>query len=277
MPTENRSSNTEMVSVPRELLERLDLGKNTATALGALPELRAALAQPTPQPHAEPIAWMVDTAFWWTKEEAERDAAETGLPIVGLGPMTAIGRAEQHQGEPVGLPGRKRDSNEDSDVLTDCYNGGWNACLEEIAKLGPLYTRADPGEVERLSQIIRDLNEERDELGAEAGRLRAQLAGRDALLEDWHTANCTGEVNVSDKAYRIVTRTAAILSPGAKPIALGDQDDRSDIAADAAYRNGVMHGYKLAMEGDEAEYQACINSLTGHLQTARAALNHKPS
>jgi len=39
------------------------------------------------QPHPEPIAWMVGTAFWWTKEEAERDAAEVGLPVVGLGPM----------------------------------------------------------------------------------------------------------------------------------------------------------------------------------------------
>ena len=45
-------------------------------------------AAPAPQPHPEPIAWMVGTAFWWTKEEAERDAAATGLPIVGLGPMT---------------------------------------------------------------------------------------------------------------------------------------------------------------------------------------------
>ncbi len=50
MPTENRSSNTEMVSVPRELLERCDFGKNTATALAALPELRALLAQPALQP-----------------------------------------------------------------------------------------------------------------------------------------------------------------------------------------------------------------------------------
>ncbi|KAF4559149.1 hypothetical protein HBJ16_003257, partial [Pseudomonas sp. CES] len=33
----------------------------------------------------------VGTAFWWTKEEAERDAAVTGLPIVGLGPMTDTG------------------------------------------------------------------------------------------------------------------------------------------------------------------------------------------
>ncbi|MEJ5862043.1 hypothetical protein [Pseudomonas farsensis] len=46
MPTENRSSKTEMVSVPRELLERCDFGKNAAKALAALPELRAILARP---------------------------------------------------------------------------------------------------------------------------------------------------------------------------------------------------------------------------------------
>lgn len=49
--------------------------------------------------------------------------------------------AEQHQGDPVALPERKRDSNEESDVLIDCRNEGWNACLDEIAKLGPLYSR----------------------------------------------------------------------------------------------------------------------------------------
>ncbi len=52
--------------------------------------------EPGPQ-HAEPIAWMVGTAFWWTKEEAERDAAATGLPIVGLGPMTDPGEVERLQ------------------------------------------------------------------------------------------------------------------------------------------------------------------------------------
>jgi hypothetical protein len=43
-----------------------------------------------PAPHPEPIAWMVGTAFWWTKEEAERDAAATGLPIVPVGPQATI-------------------------------------------------------------------------------------------------------------------------------------------------------------------------------------------
>ncbi|MCE0778879.1 DUF3850 domain-containing protein [Pseudomonas sp. NMI542_15] len=137
MPTEKRSSNTEMVSVPREhelkirqtpladLLSGLKTGEirdcsdrefavgdtvvlreiddsrdYTGTVLRrtithvqknyGLPDHLCVLSygQPAPQPHPEPIAWMVGTAFWWTKEEAERDAAATGLPIIAVGPIT---------------------------------------------------------------------------------------------------------------------------------------------------------------------------------------------
>ncbi len=144
MPTENRSSNTEMVSVPREhelkirqtpladllsglktgevrdcsdrefavgdtvLLREIDDGRDYTGAVlrrtithvqkhYGLPDHLCVLSygHPAPQPHPEPIAWMVGTAFWWTKEEAERDAAATGLPIVGLGPMTCSTEVEQ--------------------------------------------------------------------------------------------------------------------------------------------------------------------------------------
>ncbi|MES3709068.1 hypothetical protein QC590_12595 [Pseudomonas putida] len=117
MPTENRSSNTEMVSVPEGfmLVERsiwTEQQVEAATAcitrlkgvhgmrdrdlaMAAIdaaqckaPDIALSDLLPAPQPQAEPIAWMVGTAFWWTKEEAERDAAATGLPIVDLGPMT---------------------------------------------------------------------------------------------------------------------------------------------------------------------------------------------
>ncbi|MCE0925997.1 hypothetical protein [Pseudomonas monteilii] len=56
----------------------------------SIDSLAALLARPSPQPHGEPIAWMVGTAFWWTKEEAERDAKATGLPIVPVGPLAPI-------------------------------------------------------------------------------------------------------------------------------------------------------------------------------------------
>ncbi|USX34862.1 Lar family restriction alleviation protein [Pseudomonas putida] len=112
MPTENRSSNTEMVSelltcpfcgekpqITKHHRENIYSFMHRCQVLGPISwgfredqqahiEKWNARAQPAPQPHPEPIAWMVGTAFWWTKEEAERDAAATGLPIVGLGPMT---------------------------------------------------------------------------------------------------------------------------------------------------------------------------------------------
>ncbi|MGV0315186.1 hypothetical protein ACKU3N_004575 [Pseudomonas putida] len=53
------------------------------------------------QPHPETIAWMVGTAFWWTKEEAERDAAATGLPMVAIGPCTGPGDFERLRAELV--------------------------------------------------------------------------------------------------------------------------------------------------------------------------------
>ena len=114
MPTENRSSTIEqhdhiegiidMVSVPREVIEFAAglkwHGYKSGTdqkddQLQALNKLRAILAKPAPQPHPEPIAWMVGTAFWWTKEEAERDAAATGLPMIPFGPLTGNAEIEQ--------------------------------------------------------------------------------------------------------------------------------------------------------------------------------------
>ncbi|WP_237772723.1 hypothetical protein [Pseudomonas putida] len=125
MPTENRSSNTEMVSVPEGymLVERsiwTEQQVEAATAcitrlrgvhgmrdrdlaMAAIdaaqckaPDIALADILPAPQPHPEPIAWMVGTAFWWTKEEAERDAAATGLPIVGMGPMDGAALSGAH-------------------------------------------------------------------------------------------------------------------------------------------------------------------------------------
>lgn len=136
MPTENRSSNTEMVSVapeakrqriyvevrkcdgcnhigiddahktlgachecgwsgPEPVEDKCPSCKRENVIAAACPECGSRYVledskefeMPAPQPHAEPIAWMVGTAIWWTKEAAERDAAATGLPVVPVGPI----------------------------------------------------------------------------------------------------------------------------------------------------------------------------------------------
>ncbi|TDJ77300.1 hypothetical protein E2H86_08950 [Pseudomonas putida] len=97
MPTENRSSNTEMVSLSRDLID-LTLA-HLPNDSAAKWEIHEVLARPAPQPHPEPIAWMVGTAIWWTKEEAERDAAEVGQPVIGLGPMIDAAEVERLRAE----------------------------------------------------------------------------------------------------------------------------------------------------------------------------------
>lgn len=109
MPTENRSTSTD----PRNVFIRLN-----PLGLGAA-ELRKDSTgfedprthsdyllflagyretHPVPQPHPEPIAWMVGTAFWWTKEEAERCggdwAVDCACRAVGIHPRRILPDAQ---------------------------------------------------------------------------------------------------------------------------------------------------------------------------------------
>ncbi|MEW9840553.1 hypothetical protein [Pseudomonas juntendi] len=119
MSTENRSSNTEMVSalmpcpfcgekpqITKHHREDIYSFMHRCPVLGPISlgfredqqahiEKCNARAQPAPQPHPEPIAWMVGTAFWWTKEEAERDAKATGKAIVPFGPTVDNSEVER--------------------------------------------------------------------------------------------------------------------------------------------------------------------------------------
>jgi hypothetical protein len=104
------------------------------------------LATAPAAPHPEPIAWMVGTAIWWTKEETERDAANTGLPIVDLGPMTGAAEVDRLRVE-LGYMREERD--------------------DLSAKLDRFYSR---------SHGIKNL--------AAIEELSDKLAERDALLRD---------------------------------------------------------------------------------------------
>ena len=181
MPTENRSSNTKMVSVPpyigleplvgryyaaqcrrcgwvgsseelteddaqctRDTGDRLCLGDCDELERHDLLNIIRAMA--APQPHPDPIAWMVGTAIWWTEGEAERDAANTGLPIVDLGPMTDAAEVDRLRVE-LGYMREERD--------------------DLSAKLDRFYSR---------SHGIKNL--------AAIEELSDKLAERDALLRD---------------------------------------------------------------------------------------------
>lgn len=188
-----------------------------------------------PQPHPEPIAWMVGTAIWWTKEEAERDAAETGKTITPIGPMPGIAPAEEHQGEPVALPRKLTDSSRSVNQRGEGFIEGWNACIDEIAKLGPLYTHVDSGEVERLREgmkyeseraalCLEELQEcesQRDEFYAEITGLRAKLAERDALLRKCLMAvreqHCDDGEADFDLPAALMVEIDAALSASAEP------------------------------------------------------------
>ncbi|UQB80518.1 hypothetical protein KI429_05280 [Pseudomonas shirazica] len=213
MPTENRSSNTD----PRDVFIRLNpLGLGEAELrkdstgfedqrthsdyLLFLAGYRE--THPEPQPHPEPIAWMVGTAFWWTKGEAERDAATTGLPIVGLGPMSGAAPADELQGEPVAPV-------INAEQVLGAYQfasfgpanhlrGTTNWCAVFAQELNHRIG-ADTTEVERIGNELREVREERDDLHRRVDdfqsrshgiknlsvieQLNDKLAERDALLQ----------------------------------------------------------------------------------------------
>jgi len=203
MPTENRSSNTEMVSVPRETIEQAEKLLQEDNRCTMAREFRIILAQP----------------------------------------------AEQHHGEPVLLPERMAES-------VGFYPTGWNACLDEIAKLGPLYTHADPGEAERLRGIIRmhekTVREQTDHLAY----MRAQLAERDALL---HSLDCAWNSHDGKERFVKLMRKVETLAASAEPCAAVEVDHDALVAAVCVLRS----------QG--------LGNLSAAVEEARTALERKPS
>ncbi|ADR60407.1 Hypothetical protein, conserved [Pseudomonas putida BIRD-1] len=120
----------------RHVGDRLCLGDCDELERHDLLNIIQAMAQ---RPHPEPIAWMVGTAFWWTKEEAERDAKAMRSPVIAVGPIGDIGlagemlrRADRREGKWASLcAGRsnqiaelRAQLAEAQEVLKDCIEVG---------------------------------------------------------------------------------------------------------------------------------------------------------
>ncbi|WP_409309605.1 Lar family restriction alleviation protein [Pseudomonas putida] len=178
MPTENRSSNTEMVSEPLPcpfcgqqdfLIERLDSDASVVICQGLTGPHEACLAR-------GPVGIAQNEG----EEQPGRDKA------VELWNA----RAEQHHGEPVAWryrhakPGMSwffTEKPEASGCLVDGFE----------YEVFPLYTHAYPGEVERLREDLakyiaraNDFASKMQGAQGEAGALRDQLRVQDALLEE---------------------------------------------------------------------------------------------
>ncbi len=172
MPTENRSSKNEMVSVQAtiEALEEAYAGD------GALDFMNDA-AQFLRQFQAQPA-----------------DHSEHSLDMV----------SERHQGEPVALPEREHYTKYLPGVIpsnaaeVNARKDGWNACLDEIVKLGPLYAHADPNDVDRLVAANTEFSRRHLAQLDENQRLRAQLAERDALADELARIEINGSKPCAD-------------------------------------------------------------------------------
>ncbi|MDT3749598.1 hypothetical protein F9Z43_09025 [Pseudomonas monteilii] len=298
MPTENRSSNTD----PRDVFIRLNplgLGED---------ELRKD-----------------STGF-----EDQRTHSDYLLFLAGYREThsESLQHIEQHQGEPVALPARINMTKLPTEQSSRYHIGerhGWNACLDEIAKLGPLYTRpvqgepvawqdpdndsrmctaehkayalskggapaaalatltrplytrADPAEIERLRTELDLRTQEREKfLGwcrdarAESTKLRAQLADRDALLRMVYL----DEGTTDEKCARV----EQIISASAEPSAPVEIDERADFERHVILTTGRPIDSELKRHPvRHDEYECRTMQTRWNDWQARAALDRKPS
>lgn len=200
-------NNENMVSVPRELLERsvkIYSGRPSWDALEpdrlkAAEEIHALLAQPAAQHQGEPVAW--------------RGINELGEVVTDW---------------IDGIP--------PSSMVNLCGNP------DSFARIEQAYTHADPAEVERLrvalgntQALLDQANYHKAQRGLDIDALRAQLAKRDALLarvvnsgalsseklEELET-DCCAAVDVVQQIKRLAFRDhlakcAASAEPEVKP------------------------------------------------------------
>jgi len=140
-------------------------------------------------PHPEPIAWMVGTAIWWTKEEAERDAAATGLPVIPIGPMVDTAEVERQKSRAdTNALNHRHAKNAICDIkayverIVAASSGQPSVATGYLADIVAFIverTKGDPTATSDINALRLELQESR----RNAFNACAQLAERDALLD----------------------------------------------------------------------------------------------
>ncbi|MEW2925110.1 hypothetical protein [Pseudomonas juntendi] len=211
MPTENRSSNTEMVSVPREAVVQAAELLQEYNKCSIARDLRAILAQPAEQHQGEPAALAIP-------DECPHiivfdDADRANEHFCGAGARTAaLRRYEQ-------------------------ISQSWNAHLfVRIARNSrddryPSAAVADPGEVERLSEQLVESQECHEAIGMRSEVLASALNEQEAELKKARSLlresyaellAIKAEIGFRGATIALIGRIDAALSTSAEPSALPD-------------------------------------------------------
>ncbi|GGU79477.1 hypothetical protein GCM10009504_40470 [Pseudomonas laurentiana] len=154
MPTENRYSNTEVAGGPREHelkihtvpLNDLLSGAKTGEIRDCYDRDFAVGDTVLLREVAEDRSYTGRTARRTITHVQKHYGLPDHLCVLSYGKP-----AEQHQGEPVALPSCKAKLSMSHD-WDQGHSDGWKDCLEEISKLGPLYTHADSDSLQRSWQ-----------------------------------------------------------------------------------------------------------------------------
>lgn len=214
---------------------------------------------------------------------------------------------EQRQGETVTLPARLPVRLPEGRNLPKGYAEAWNACIDEIAKLGPLYTHPAPaaqkGEPVALAipeecphLIVFDDTEVASLMFSGAGARVAALKKWEAISTSWNahlfvrvarnsrddghpcaTAADAGEVERlrqlnRDAVAELEDRKQEIYALRAqlaeRDALLRDISKKNDLACDRAYRNGLKKGFGYGINGEEDRYNSVMESY--HRSIAKA-------
>lgn len=235
MPTENRSSNNESVRLPRDLVDlALAHLPNDSAAKWEIYEL---LGQPAQQ-QGEPAAWSrvkpnTPGAYWVRGNGLEQEAL---IQVIEDGGELRCNLHQRTTETDFGWGYAVSELNEDFEWLGPLYRhpapvqgepDGWQYRVSAGPATGwslwnygkgeqfkdnykvetrPLFTHADPGEVERLRAEIKDLlhssvkEEVFDVVCKERDTLRAQLAEANQTID---TLKAGGQLLVRDRDYLV--------------------------------------------------------------------------
>ncbi|GLO14764.1 hypothetical protein PPUJ20028_33470 [Pseudomonas putida] len=162
---------------------------------------------------------MVGTAFWWTKEEAERDAAAAGLPMIPVGPMVDTAEVERQKSRAdTNVLNHRHAKNAIGDIkafverLVSGSAGQQSVAtgyLSDIVDFIERRTIGDPVHIGDANILRLELQESR----RNEFNTCAQLAERDAMLR---------ELLADDIPLRVAAKIEAALSASAEPSKLPD-------------------------------------------------------